>query len=238
MRSKLQNLERWLAEHQWPTLDRAIEDFYGGVQVAPSLAEDKAAFFKVILTRTGELSAPAKAHLLDTAGSRGNAFYRQNRSPYDYAFSLVAGWLVEDAFYNLVSEDFGLSIGFSGDDEAREFKDAPGGSADFLVGGRSLELFTDFDGYWGSQGAISLKPAKFRRLQGEPDYSVLCLDLVRDRALLIRDMSHIRELGGGRVPGQTQNQRMGTGVYEIPAPERAGVWMSSDDKYGLSSFWD
>lgn len=98
--------------------------------------------------------------------------HRDNRTPLEYAQDLVASWLVEDSFLNVLNSN-GLQATLDGADRNRRIlaNVRTSASSDFTVSyngnSRKLELMTDYTGYWSRTGLLDLRDSKYQSLTTE-----------------------------------------------------------------------
>lgn len=98
--------------------------------------------------------------------------HRDNRTPLEYAQDLVASWLVEDSFLEVLNSN-GLHTELDGADQNRRIlaNAKTSTSSDFIVSyrgsSRKLELMNDYTGYWARTGLLDLRDSKYQRLSAE-----------------------------------------------------------------------
>lgn len=94
---------------------------------------------------------------------------RDRRSPQEYGFDLVLGWVLEDGVSEMLGRS-GVSVVFSGCDRDREFLMQSSVSTDsdteVNFGGVSmpLELVFDQGRYWSKEGRADFRESKFEKL--------------------------------------------------------------------------
>ncbi|MBQ6895088.1 MAG: hypothetical protein IJN40_06315 [Clostridia bacterium] len=98
--------------------------------------------------------------------------HRDNRTPLEYAQDLVASWLVEDSFLDVLNSN-GLHAKLGGADRNRRIlaNVRTSASSDFTVyyngNSRRLELMNDYKGYWEQNGLLHLRDSKYKSLTAE-----------------------------------------------------------------------
>lgn len=98
--------------------------------------------------------------------------HRDNRTPLEYAQDLVASWLVEDSFREVLNSH-GLCAELDGADHNRRIlaNVRTSASSDFIVSyngcSRKLELMNDYTGYWARTGLLDLRDSKYQSLTTE-----------------------------------------------------------------------
>lgn len=98
--------------------------------------------------------------------------HRDNRTPLEYAQDLVASWLVEDSFLEVLNSN-GLCAELDGADHNRRIlaNVRTSASSDFIVSyngcSRKLELMNDYTGYWARTGSLDLRDSKYQSLTTE-----------------------------------------------------------------------
>lgn len=99
-------------------------------------------------------------------------YHSDNRKCLEYARDLVASWLIEDSFLEVLNTN-GLQATLGGADRNRKilanFKTTE--ESDFIVSyngcSRGLELMNDYTGYWARTGNLHLRDNKYPRLTTE-----------------------------------------------------------------------
>ncbi len=96
--------------------------------------------------------------------------HADRRTPLEYGQDLVASWLIEDYFLDVLSSpDYEISLG--GADRNRKILPNVRTSAtsDFVIskaGKRvKMELMNDYTGFWARSGRLHLRDAKYLQLQ-------------------------------------------------------------------------
>lgn len=98
--------------------------------------------------------------------------HRDNRTSLEYAQDLVASWLVEDSFLDVLNSN-GLQATLDGADRNRRIlaNVKTSASSDFIVSykgcSRKLELMNDYTGYWARTGLLDLRDSKYQSLTAE-----------------------------------------------------------------------
>ena len=228
---KLGVLRQWLGLRGYGTIAAAVSAAVAEGEMLDGTDIDKRELFTTLLSEARELSAEQEALLVARLGTGRLGFYRgNNRSEVDYAFDLVAGWIVEDILA-LERNKRGQKIAHRGDDKARDFLQAPTADPDFELEGRAVDLFADFTGTWTRQKYFDFKPGKWNRLMKGTE-EVLCVDLSSDLGILISSARQAIELCGGTAPEPSFNPRFGKETYRIPTPPTSG-WLGFESAYGL-----
>ena len=146
---------------------------------------------------------------------------RDGRSPMEYAQDLVASWVVEDYFLQLL-QDAGCQITAAGADRERKILPNAKVSAtsDFQIrpAGQDrevrVEFMCDYQGYWRQYHKIDLRDDKFKKLQREQAL-FLGIDAQYSRAILLdfgREMPQANYISSHFPYG-------GKPAYSIPCPE-------------------
>lgn len=118
--------------------------------------------------------------------------HKDERSFLEYGQDLVASWVFEDDFLKMMKEQ-GLIIKSSGSDKERVILSNKNvsSSSDFhvLLDGNivSLELMSDYTGYWSKEGQVDLRDSKFNKMKKEKSLFV-GLSLTDD-LFIIKDFS-------------------------------------------------
>lgn len=102
------------------------------------------------------------------------------RTLVEFAFTLICGWIVEDALaYYLTS--LGWEVYLSSKDSKRQFLKQPKSDSDFciIVNNKKffIEQISDFTNQWYSKGYIALRDNKYPNLKKEKAY-LLGIDFV------------------------------------------------------------
>lgn len=114
--------------------------------------------------------------------------HRDNRTPLEYAQDLVASWLVEDSFLEVLNSN-GLRAELDGADRNRRIlaNVRTSASSDFIVSyngdSRRLELMNDYTGYWARTGLLDLRDSKYQRLTTEQSLFLAVSTTTREFAL-------------------------------------------------------
>lgn len=114
--------------------------------------------------------------------------HRDNRTPLAYAQDLVASWLVEDSFLEVLNSN-GLYAELDGADQNRKILATAktSASSDFIVSyngnSRKLELMNDYTGYWARTGLLDLRDSKYQRLSAEQSLFLAVSTTTKDFAL-------------------------------------------------------
>lgn len=126
---------------------------------------------------------------------------RDNRTQIDYAQDLVASWLVEDYFLEILNSN-GLRAMLDGADRNRSIlaNNETSSSSDFCVMyngiSRKLELMNDYTGYWAQKGLLHLRDNKYRSLVAEQ--SLFLAVSIRTKDFALFDFSE--EIQARRIP--------------------------------------
>ena len=114
--------------------------------------------------------------------------HRDNRTPLEYAQDLVASWLVEDSFLEILNSN-GLRATLDGADRNRKIlaNVKTSASSDFTVSyngnSRKLELMNDYTGYWSRKGQLDLRDSKYQSLTAEQSLFLAVSTTTREFAL-------------------------------------------------------
>lgn len=114
--------------------------------------------------------------------------HRDNRTPLEYAQDLVASWLVEDSFLEVLNSN-GLQATLGGADRNRKIlaNVNTSASSDFTVtyngNSRRLELMNDYTGYWSRKGQLDLRDSKYQNLVAEQSLFLAVSTTTREFAL-------------------------------------------------------
>ena len=98
--------------------------------------------------------------------------HRDNRPPLHYAQDIVASWLVEDSFLQVLNSN-GLNAKLNGADKNRKIlaNVRTSTSSDFIVSyngnSRKLELMNSYTDYWVRNGVLDLRDSKYKSLTKE-----------------------------------------------------------------------
>lgn len=114
--------------------------------------------------------------------------HRDARTPLEYAQDLVASWLVEDSFLEVLNSD-NLRAVLDGADHDRKIlaNVKTSASSDFIVSyngkSRKLELMNDYKGHWKRTGQLDLRDSKYRSLTEERSLFLAVSITTKDFAL-------------------------------------------------------
>lgn len=114
--------------------------------------------------------------------------HRDHRTPLEYAQDLVASWLVEDSFLDVLNSN-GLHATLDGADRNRRIlaNVRTSASSDFIVSyngcSRKLELMNDYTGYWARTGLLDLRDSKYQSLSTEQSLFLAVSTMTREFAL-------------------------------------------------------
>lgn len=115
-------------------------------------------------------------------------YHRDGRTPLEYAQDLVASWLVEDSFHEVLNSN-GLSAELDGADRNRRIlaNVRTSTSSDFIISyndySRKLELMNDYTGYWARTGSLDLRDSKYQSLSTEQSLFLAVSTNTREFAL-------------------------------------------------------
>lgn len=114
--------------------------------------------------------------------------HRDRRTPLEYAQDLVASWLVEDRFLEILNSN-GLHATLAGADNNRRIlsNTRTSASSDFQVSynghSRKVELMNDYTGYWAQRGLLDLRDGKYRKLTIEQSLFLAVSTVTKEFAL-------------------------------------------------------
>lgn len=141
---------------------------------------------------------------------------RGNRTGLEYAFDLVLGWIVEDAFDEAHTR-LEIEHELSGADSDRNFlaPSAISANSDFIVGNppRSLELASDYSGHWKNYDSYDLRDSKFEKLVAQQS-KLFLLDGPNRRAGIL-DLANGNTVKNTRIPMHIVYKKPATRILEI-----------------------
>lgn len=147
-----------------------------------------------------------------------NCFHhRDRRTALEYAQDLVASWLMEDYFLNLLRSD-SYEIQLDGADRNRKILPSAktSASSDFLITRPGfqikLELMNDYTGFWKENQVLHLRDAKYIQLQNTHGLFIAIAVPSNEFAIFdFRDTVPARFIPSHRPYG-------GKSAYELPIP--------------------
>ncbi len=95
--------------------------------------------------------------------------HADNRTLIEYAKDIVSSWVFEDYFMSSISS-YNLKIELDGADKNREIlpNKKTSSQSDYMITinnvKRSLELMSDYKGYWSKYNQIDLRDSKYKKL--------------------------------------------------------------------------